>query len=52
VVAVVVVAVELLSLAALRAIAFRTSFGRSFVAVTVGGGIIAALGSLLGAAAG
>ena len=52
VVAVVVVAVELISLAALRAVAFETSFAKSFVAVTVGGGIIAGLSSALGAAAG
>jgi VIT1/CCC1 family predicted Fe2+/Mn2+ transporter len=51
-VAVVVVAVELVSLAVLRAVAFRTSFARSFVAVTVGGAIIASLSSALGAAAG
>jgi hypothetical protein len=51
VVAVIVVAVELLVLAALRALAFRTSFARSFVAVTVGGAIIATLSSVLGAAA-
>ena len=50
-VAVVVVAVELLVLAVLRAVAFRTSFARSFVAVTVGGAIIASLSSALGAAA-
>ena len=52
VVAVGVVAVELVSLAALRAVAFQTSFGRSFVSVTVGGAIIAALSAGLGAAAG
>ena len=52
VVAVVVVAVELVSLAALRAAAFQTSFGRSFVSVTVGGAIIATLSAGLGAAAG
>jgi erythrin-vacuolar iron transport family protein len=51
-VAVVVVAVELVSLAVLRAVAFRTSFPRSFLAVTVGGAIIASLSSALGAAAG
>jgi VIT1/CCC1 family predicted Fe2+/Mn2+ transporter len=51
-VAVVVVAVELVSLATLRAVAFQTSFGRSFVSVTVGGVVIAALSSALGAAAG
>jgi VIT1/CCC1 family predicted Fe2+/Mn2+ transporter len=52
VVAVVVVAIELVALAALRAVAFRTSFARSFVSVTVGGAIIAALSSALGVAAG
>jgi VIT1/CCC1 family predicted Fe2+/Mn2+ transporter len=52
VVAVGVVAVELVSLAALRAVAFQTSFGRSFVSVTVGGAIIATLSAGLGAAAG
>jgi VIT1/CCC1 family predicted Fe2+/Mn2+ transporter len=51
VVAVVVVAVELVALAALRAVAFQTSFGRSFASVTVGGAIIVGLSSLLGAAA-
>ena len=51
-VAVVVVAVELLSLAVLRAVAFRTSFARSFVAVTVGGVIIASVSAALGVAAG
>ena len=52
VVAVVVVAVELVLLAGLRAVAFRTSFGRSFVAVVVGGTIIAAMSAALGIAAG
>jgi VIT1/CCC1 family predicted Fe2+/Mn2+ transporter len=52
VVAIVVVAVELVSLAAVRAVAFETSFGRSFVSVAVGGVIIAALSSALGLAAG
>jgi VIT1/CCC1 family predicted Fe2+/Mn2+ transporter len=51
-VAVAVVAVELVALAALRAVAFRTGFARSFFAVAVGGAIIAGLGSALGAAAG
>jgi VIT1/CCC1 family predicted Fe2+/Mn2+ transporter len=50
-VAIVVVAVELISLAALRAVAFRTSFARSFVSVAVGGAVIAGISSLLGAAA-
>jgi erythrin-vacuolar iron transport family protein len=49
--AVVVVAVELLVLAGLRAVFFRTSFAKSFVSVTLGGAIIAALSSLLGVAA-
>jgi VIT1/CCC1 family predicted Fe2+/Mn2+ transporter len=51
VVAVSVVAVELVVLAGLRAVSFQTSFARSFVSVTVGGAIIAALSSLLGVAA-
>jgi hypothetical protein len=51
-VAVAVVAVELVALAALRAVAFRTGFARSFISVAVGGAIIAGLGSALGAAAG
>jgi erythrin-vacuolar iron transport family protein len=50
-VAVLVVAVELVALAVLRAVAFRTSFARSFLAVTGGGVIIAAVSSALGAAA-
>jgi VIT1/CCC1 family predicted Fe2+/Mn2+ transporter len=52
VVAIVVVAVELLVLAALRAVFFQTSFARSFLAVTVGGAIIAAVSAALGVAAG
>ena len=52
VVAVIVVALELVVLAALRAVSFQTSFRRSFVAVAVGGAIIAALSSALGVAAG
>ena len=51
VVAVSVVAIELIVLAGLRAVAFQTSFARSFVSVSVGGAIIAALSSLLGVAA-
>jgi erythrin-vacuolar iron transport family protein len=51
-VAVAVVAVELVALAALRAVAFQTGFARSFFSVAVGGAIIAGLGSALGAAAG
>ena len=50
-VAVVVVACELVVLAALRTVFFRTSFGSSFVSVTLGGAIIAAVSSALGAAA-
>jgi VIT1/CCC1 family predicted Fe2+/Mn2+ transporter len=49
--AIIVVAVELVLLAALRAIFFRTSFAASFVSVTVGGAIIAALSAALGVAA-
>src|SRR4051794_38815437 len=47
-----VVAVELLVLAWLRQRFFHTSFLRSFLSVTVGGLIIAALSGALGAAAG
>lgn len=50
--AIVVVTLELLALAAMRAVFFETSFARSFVSVTVGGAIIATLSSLLGVAAG
>jgi erythrin-vacuolar iron transport family protein len=46
--AVVVVAVELLTLAYLRHRFFQTSFARSFVAVAVGGAIIASLSAALG----
>jgi hypothetical protein len=46
--AVIVVATELLTLAYLRHKFFQTSFARSFVAVTVGGAIIAALSAGLG----
>jgi VIT1/CCC1 family predicted Fe2+/Mn2+ transporter len=49
--AIVVVASELLVLAWLRHRFFRTSFARSFMAVTVGGVIIAALSAGLGIAA-
>jgi VIT1/CCC1 family predicted Fe2+/Mn2+ transporter len=52
VVAIIVVAVELLILAALRSIFFRASFASSFVSVTVGGAIIASLSAALGVAAG
>ena len=43
-----VVAVELLTLAWLRHKFFQTSFARSFLAVTVGGTIIASLSAVLG----
>jgi erythrin-vacuolar iron transport family protein len=46
--AVIVVAAELLVLAYLRHKFFQTSFGRSFVAVAVGGAIIASLSAALG----
>src|ERR1700733_497467 len=46
--AVVVVAAELLTLAWLRHRYFQTSFARSFVAVAVGGTIIASLSAALG----
>jgi|SRR5215218_8721948 len=52
VVAVAVVCVELVLLAWLRTVFFRTSFGSSFVSVTLGGAIIAAVSSALGVAAG
>jgi VIT1/CCC1 family predicted Fe2+/Mn2+ transporter len=51
VVAVTVVAVELIALAWLRYTFFQTSFGRSFISVTVGGAIISALSAALGVAA-
>jgi erythrin-vacuolar iron transport family protein len=47
-----VVATELLILAWLRHRYFQTSFARSFLAITVGGAIIAALSAALGVAAG
>lgn len=47
-----VVAVELVLLAGVRAVAIQTSFARSFVSVAVGGAIIAGLSCALGAAAG
>lgn len=50
--AVVVIAFELLALAWLRARFFRTGFLRSFVSVGLGGAIIAAVSALLGSAAG
>ena len=46
--AIIVVAVELLTLAWLRHTFFQTSFARSFLAVTVGGMIIASLSAVLG----
>ena len=46
--AIIVVASELLTLAYLRHKFFQTSFARSFLAVTVGGAIIASLSSALG----
>jgi erythrin-vacuolar iron transport family protein len=50
--AVAVVAIELLVLAWLRHKFFQTSFARSFVAITVGGTVIAAMSAALGVAAG
>jgi erythrin-vacuolar iron transport family protein len=47
----VVVAVELLILAALRSVFFETSLARSFLSITVGGAIIAVMSAALGAAA-
>jgi erythrin-vacuolar iron transport family protein len=49
--AIAVVATELLVLAWLRHKFFHTSFARSFLAITVGGAIIAALSAALGVAA-
>jgi hypothetical protein len=46
------VAVELVLLAALRSIFFRTSFASSFVSVTLGGAIIASLTAARGLAGG
>jgi erythrin-vacuolar iron transport family protein len=51
VVAIVIVAVELLLLAWLRHRFFRTSFVRSFISVALGGAIIASLSAALGIAA-
>ena len=51
-VAIAVVVSELLILAWLRHKFFQTSFTRSFLAITVGGAIIAALSAALGVAAG
>jgi VIT1/CCC1 family predicted Fe2+/Mn2+ transporter len=50
--ALVVVAAELLILAWLRHRYFQTSFARSFLSITVGGAIIAAMSAALGIAAG
>ena len=50
--AIAVVAAELVTLAWLRRRFFRTSFARSFLAITAGGAIIAVLSSALGIAAG
>jgi VIT1/CCC1 family predicted Fe2+/Mn2+ transporter len=50
--AVAVVATELLVLAWLRHKFFQTSFARSFLAITVGGAVIAAMSAALGVAAG
>ena len=50
--AIAVVASELVILAGLRCRFFRTSFARSFLAITIGGALIAALSSALGIAAG
>jgi len=47
-VAIIMVATELITLAYLRHKFFQTSFARSFVAVTVGGAIIASLSAALG----
>ena len=51
VVAICVVAFELVALAYLRHRFFRTGFGRSLGAVTVGGALIAAVSALLGSVA-
>jgi VIT1/CCC1 family predicted Fe2+/Mn2+ transporter len=50
--AIAVVAIELLVLAWLRHKFFKTSFARSFLAITVGGAVIAAMSAALGVAAG
>jgi hypothetical protein len=50
--AIAVVAGELLILAWLRRVFFRTSFARSFLAITLGGAIIAVLSTALGIAGG
>jgi VIT1/CCC1 family predicted Fe2+/Mn2+ transporter len=50
--AIAVVAIELFVLAWLRHKFFQTSFARSFLAITVGGAVIAAMSAALGVAAG
>jgi erythrin-vacuolar iron transport family protein len=50
--AIAVIAIELLVLAWLRHKFFQTSFARSFLAITVGGAVIAAMSAALGVAAG
>jgi hypothetical protein len=50
--AVAVITIELLVLAWLRHKFFQTSFARSFLAITVGGAVIAAMSAALGVAAG
>ena len=52
VVAIVVIAFELVSLALIRWRFFRTGFLRSFASITLGGAIIAAISAALGGAAG
>ena len=52
VVAVIVIAFELMTLACLRWRFFRTGFVRSFASVAVGGAIIASLSAALGGTAG
>jgi VIT1/CCC1 family predicted Fe2+/Mn2+ transporter len=52
VVAVLVVALELVALACIRWRLFHTGFMRSFASITLGGVIIAAISALLGSAAG
>ena len=52
VVAVIVIAFELVTLACLRWRFFRTGFLRSFASVALGGAIIASLSAVLGSAAG
>jgi erythrin-vacuolar iron transport family protein len=52
VVAVVVIALELVSLALIRWLFFHTGFLRSIASITLGGAIIAAISAALGSAAG